>query len=117
MESGFRRKAHISPHATAGLLADGVFETMKARNGKVFHLDRHLSRIDGALRRMDIPQPPELREWVDAAIRAAHLPEASIRLTAARRARRSRRAARPGSDGRRHRRALRHSAQASTKPG
>jgi branched-chain amino acid aminotransferase len=76
--------AHISARDRGFTLADGVFETMKARNGKVFHLDRHLSRIDGALRRLDIPQPPELREWVDAAIRAAHLPEASIRLTVSR---------------------------------
>ena len=76
--------AHISARDRGFTLADGVFETMKARNGKVFHLDRHLLRIDGALRTLDIPPPPELREWVDAAIRAAYLPEASIRLTVSR---------------------------------
>ena len=42
--------AHISARDRGFTLADGVFETMKARNGKVFHLDRHLLRIDGALR-------------------------------------------------------------------
>lgn len=76
--------AHISARDRGFTLADGVFETMKARNGKVFHLDRHLMRIDGALRTLDIPPPAELREWVDAAIHAAHVPEASIRLTVSR---------------------------------
>jgi branched-chain amino acid aminotransferase len=75
---------HISARDRGFTLADGVFETMKARNGKVFHLDRHLMRIDGALRTLGIPQPPELRDWVGAAIRAAHEPEASIRLTVSR---------------------------------
>ena len=76
--------AHISARDRGFTLADGVFETMKARNGKVFHLDRHLTRIDGALRTLDIPPPPELRDWVDSAIRAAHLPDASVRLTVSR---------------------------------
>ena len=76
--------AHISARDRGFTLADGVFETMKARNGKVFHLERHLMRIGGALRTLAIPQPPELRDWVDTAIRAAHVPEASIRLTVSR---------------------------------
>jgi branched-chain amino acid aminotransferase len=76
--------AHISARDRGFTLADGVFETMRARNGKVFRLDRHLMRIDGALRTLDIPRPPELREWVDSAIQAAHVPDASIRLTVSR---------------------------------
>ncbi len=76
--------AHISARDRGFTLADGVFETMKARNGKVFLLDSHLTRIDGALRTLDIPRPPELREWVDSAIQAAHIPDASIRLTVSR---------------------------------
>lgn len=76
--------AHISARDRGFTLADGVFETMRARNGKVFRLDRHLVRIDGALRTLDIPRPPELREWVDSAIQAAHVPDASIRLTVSR---------------------------------
>lgn len=75
---------HISARDRGFTLADGVFETMKARNGKVFYLDRHLMRLDGALRTLDIPRPSELREWVDSAIHAAHVPEASIRLTVSR---------------------------------
>ena len=75
---------HISARDRGFTLADGVFETMKARNGKVFRLDRHLTRLDAGLRRLQIPPPPELREWVDSAIDAAHLPDASIRLTVSR---------------------------------
>ena len=76
--------AHISARDRGFTLADGVFETMKARQGKVFRLERHLERIAGSLRALAIPQPPELSEWVDAAVRAAHVPEASIRLTVTR---------------------------------
>jgi branched-chain amino acid aminotransferase len=75
--------AHISARDRGFTLADGVFETMKARNGKVFRLDRHLTRLEEALRTLSIPVPGELREWVDAALQAA--PEdASVRLTVSR---------------------------------
>jgi branched-chain amino acid aminotransferase len=57
---------------------------MKARNGKVFRLDRHLTRLEGSVRALFIPWPPELRDWVDAAVRGAHAPDASIRLTVSR---------------------------------
>jgi branched-chain amino acid aminotransferase len=76
--------AHISARDRGFTLADGVFETMKARHGIVFRLDRHLTRIEGALRALTIPVPSELRDWVDAAVRAAHVPDASIRLTVSR---------------------------------
>jgi branched-chain amino acid aminotransferase len=75
---------HVSGRDRGFTLADGVFETMKAYNGTIFRLDRHLSRIAGALRALAIPQPPELRDWVDAASRAAGLPRAGIRLTVTR---------------------------------
>jgi branched-chain amino acid aminotransferase len=76
--------AHISARDRGFTLADGVFETMKTHNGTVFRLEQHLQRITGALRALAIPVPPELRDWVDAAVRAAHAPEASIRLTVTR---------------------------------
>ena len=76
--------AHISARDRGFTLADGVFETMKARNGKVFRLDRHLSRLERSLRTLSIPVPPELREWVEAALEAAHSPDASVRLTVSR---------------------------------
>ena len=76
--------AHISARDRGFTLADGVFETMKARNGKVFRLDRHLARLERSLRTLSIPVPPELREWVEAALDAAHSPDASVRLTVSR---------------------------------
>lgn len=75
---------HISARDRGLTLADGVFETMRAHDGKVFRLEQHLTRIEGALRVLEIPAPAELREWVDTAIRAAHAPDASIRLTVTR---------------------------------
>ena len=75
---------HVSARDRGFTLADGVFETMKARHGKVFRLDRHLSRIERALSTLAIPLPRELRDWVDTAVRAADLREASIRLTVSR---------------------------------
>jgi branched-chain amino acid aminotransferase len=76
--------AHISARDRGFTLADGVFETMKARNGKIFRLDRHLSRLEASLRTLSIPVPPELREWMDAALDVAHSPDASVRLTVSR---------------------------------
>jgi branched-chain amino acid aminotransferase len=75
---------HISARDRGLTLADGVFETMRAHNGKVFRLEQHLVRIEGALRTLAIPAPAELRDWVDAAIRGAHAPDASVRLTVTR---------------------------------
>jgi branched-chain amino acid aminotransferase len=65
-------------------LADGVFETMTARNGRVFRLAAHLDRLEQALRALAIPVPADMRDWIDAAVRAADLPESAIRLTVTR---------------------------------
>lgn len=83
-----RRQPSEGPHVSARdrgfTLADGVFETMKARNGKAFRLERHLTRLEGALRTLVIPVPAELREWVDAALHAAPPGDAAVRLTVTR---------------------------------
>lgn len=64
------------PHVFAsdrGLtLSDGVFETMRARGGVIFRLDRHLARLGDALRRLAIPEPSALHEWVLAAVADAY---------------------------------------------
>jgi branched-chain amino acid aminotransferase len=75
---------HISARDRGFTLADGVFETMRARNGRVFRLSLHLARLNGALRTLSIPAPADLREWMDSAVNAAHAPDASIRLTVTR---------------------------------
>jgi len=81
------RQADDGPHVSArdrGLtLADGVFETMRARGGTIFRLNRHLARLERSLTLLEIPAPRELHEWVGDAANAA-ADEASIRLTVTR---------------------------------
>jgi branched-chain amino acid aminotransferase len=75
---------HVSARDRGLTLADGVFETMRAHGGTVFRLDRHLARLAHALGVLRIPEPPEARDWVMAAVRAADLREAAVRLTVTR---------------------------------
>ncbi|MBI4520626.1 MAG: aminotransferase class IV family protein [Gemmatimonadetes bacterium] len=83
-----RRQAAAGPHVSArdrGLtLADGVFETMRVRGGCVFRLDRHLTRLAGALAVLQIPAPSDLRAWVLEAAAGAAGADASLRLTVTR---------------------------------
>ena len=65
-------------------LADGLFETMRARNGVVFRLDRHLARLADGLRTMGIPVPQDLHRWIDEAIATAGAANVSVRLTVTR---------------------------------
>jgi branched-chain amino acid aminotransferase len=75
---------HVSARDRGFTLGDGVFETMRARGGVVFRLERHLARLERALHVLDIPLPPELRRWVGHAASAVAAHEASIRLTVTR---------------------------------
>jgi branched-chain amino acid aminotransferase len=81
------RQADDGPHVSArdrGLtLGDGVFETMRARNGTIFRVGRHLARLERSLTVLEIPAPRELHEWVADAAKAAD-EETSIRLTVTR---------------------------------
>ncbi len=80
-------EGHVSARDRGLTLGDGVFETMRARGGTVFRLDRHLTRLAHALDVLEIPPPPALRDWVLAAVPrdgdAADL-NASLRLTVTR---------------------------------
>jgi branched-chain amino acid aminotransferase len=62
-------------------LSDGLFETMHARNGVVFRLDRHLGRLQRGLATLGIPVPAGLRAWVE---RAATHDDIGMRLTVTR---------------------------------
>jgi branched-chain amino acid aminotransferase len=65
-------------------LADGLFETMRARGGTVFRLDAHLDRLFASARVLGIPIAPGLRDHVAAASRTAFTygyEHASVRLT------------------------------------
>jgi branched-chain amino acid aminotransferase len=68
-------------------LADGLFETMRARGGTVFRLDAHLDRLFASARVLGIPIAPGLRDHVAAASRTAFTygyEHASVRLTVTR---------------------------------
>jgi branched-chain amino acid aminotransferase len=85
------RQSDDGPHVSArdrGLtLGDGVFETMRARDGTVFRLGRHLARLERSLMVLEIPAPPGLHAWVVDAARSAGDAagrDASIRLTVTR---------------------------------
>jgi branched-chain amino acid aminotransferase len=75
---------HVSARDRGFTLADGVFETMLARNGTVFRLEEHLTRLHYGLGVLAIPAPPELRAWVDAAVIAGELAHGVVRLTVTR---------------------------------
>lgn len=75
---------HLSARDRGLTLADGVFETMRARGAAVFRLERHLARLARTLGALAMPEPAELRDWLIAAVRAADLPHAGVRLTVTR---------------------------------
>ncbi|MBE0465798.1 MAG: aminotransferase class IV [Candidatus Desulforudis sp.] len=77
-------KARVSPFDAGFLLGAGVFETMRARGGKVFRIQAHLERLDRGCRQLEIapvPEPARLRAAVAATLRANGLTEARVRLT------------------------------------
>jgi branched-chain amino acid aminotransferase len=77
----------LSPLDRGFTLADGLFETMRARGGTVFRLDAHLDRLCAGARLLGIPIPPGLRDHVAAAARTAltgGYEHASVRLTVTR---------------------------------
>jgi branched-chain amino acid aminotransferase len=76
--------SHLSAYDRGFTLADGVFETMRVHGGRVFRLERHLARLNHALRVLDIPPRPEIREWVLKAVATIASRDASIRLTVTR---------------------------------
>ena len=72
--NGERRAAdepHISARDRGLTLADGLFETMRLRNGRIFRLDRHLARLERGMHALQIPAVPDIPEWVARAVTAA----------------------------------------------
>jgi branched-chain amino acid aminotransferase len=65
-------------------LADGLFETMRVRNGRVFRRPQHLARLADGLQRLGIPEPREIDGWITEALILSGALDASIRLTVTR---------------------------------
>jgi branched-chain amino acid aminotransferase len=74
----------ISPFDRGLLLGDGVFETIRAYDGRLFRLADHLARLEAGATVLDIPLPPGLGEAVAATLAANGWRDAVLRLTVTR---------------------------------
>jgi branched-chain amino acid aminotransferase len=75
---------NIDPADRGFLLADGLFETLRAENGIPLHAPRHLARLraGAAILALPLPWPDDALLQAMAEILAAHpSPQAAIRLT------------------------------------
>ncbi|MFH0942096.1 MAG: aminotransferase class IV [Chloroflexota bacterium] len=80
-----RERAAISVLDYGFLYGYGLFETMRAYQGRVFLLDRHLDRLESAAAQLGLPvSVPELAPAVRATIQANGLTNARVRLTVSR---------------------------------
>ncbi|MFZ3172565.1 MAG: branched-chain-amino-acid transaminase [Carboxydocellales bacterium] len=80
-------EAKISVYDHGFLYGDGLFDTMRAYNGKVFRLEQHLDRLQGNARCLALSMPwsrEELAKAIQTTIQANNLSEAYIRLTISR---------------------------------
>lgn len=75
---------HVSARDRGVTLADGVFETMRVVNGRIFRLDRHLARLTQALMSLRIAPPPGLRDSVQQAVEQSDPDVGSVRVTVTR---------------------------------
>lgn len=77
------RSAKVSVLDRGLLLGEGLFETMRAYNGKVFGLGRHYRRMKAGARILGIPAPPlrRIEDAIDEVLKANRLPDARVRLT------------------------------------
>lgn len=75
--------ARIDPADRGLLLADGLFETLRAYGGKPFALEAHLARLAQGAAVLGIPAPAaaDLAEAVAETLAANKLSEASLRIT------------------------------------
>ena len=80
-------QAALSPADRGFTLGDGLFETIKARQGRPLRLDAHLARLAGGAAILRLPLP-DGRAWLDHAIAAVldanGLADSAMRLTISR---------------------------------
>jgi len=79
-------EAMVSVFDHGFLYGDGVYETMRAYDGIVFMLERHIERLNrsAALIQLTVPSPDSLRDAVYDTIRANSLKSAYVRVTVSR---------------------------------
>jgi branched-chain amino acid aminotransferase len=78
------KEAQIAPTDRGLLLADGVFETMRARAGTLLWLEDHLNRLREGATLLGIPIPlsdDAIHDGLKALLDKAGLPESAMRLT------------------------------------
>lgn len=76
---------HLSALDRGFTLGDGVFETMRAAGCRVFRWPQHLARLRAGATVLGLPLDERLLvEHLEAALAAADLPEAVVRLTVSR---------------------------------
>lgn len=79
--------ARINPRDRGFTLGDGLFETMRVREGKILHLERHLARLRHGTDVIALSLPwtdAELAEAIAQTLTANDLQEAYVRLTVSR---------------------------------
>ncbi len=77
-------EAHISIDDRGFLLGDGLFETMRAYEGKVFRLKAHLDRLRSSAEFLHLPTrftDASISDAIDELIRRNERPDAYVRLT------------------------------------
>jgi branched-chain amino acid aminotransferase len=79
-------EAGISVYDHGFLYGDGIYETMRAYEGVVFMLDRHLERLkrSASLIRLDLPRDEYLKDAVLLALHSNELADAYLRITVSR---------------------------------
>jgi branched-chain amino acid aminotransferase len=74
-------QARISAFDYGFLYGYGLFETMRAYNGRIFRMDRHLERLESSLKKLGIKADvAELEAAVAEVIRANELSDARVRI-------------------------------------
>jgi len=79
-------EAMVSVFDHGFLYGDGIYETMRAYDGIVFMLDRHIGRLNrsASLIRLTVPSPDVIRHAVYETMRANGLQSAYVRVTVSR---------------------------------
>jgi branched-chain amino acid aminotransferase len=80
-------KGRIDPRDRGFTLGDGLYETIRVREGRLLRIDRHFSRLDTGLRTLDIRLKLDenaLTEAMRGLLAANQLDAAALRLTVSR---------------------------------